>query len=54
MMTLKDLQDFIDVQAEDPNLWLIIDPTPSEAYLQKALRQLHMIVEDFIEQEENK
>lgn len=43
-MTLKNLQDLVDLQAEDEGLWFVAT-TASEQYLQDALRKLHDAVE---------
>lgn len=39
-MTLNDLKILVDTQAEDEGLWFDAETAP-EAYLQRALRELH-------------
>ena len=36
--------ELVNKQAEDEGLWFYAE-TPSEAYLQKALRELHRVIE---------
>jgi hypothetical protein len=43
----RALREFVDEQAEDPGLWFI-HPNASEAYLQRALRELHATIEEGI------
>ena len=42
---LDQIQEIVNKQAEDEGLWFIAE-TVSEAYLQKALRELHMVIEN--------
>lgn len=44
-MTLKELQDIVDEQAEDDGLWFVAEYA-SEAYLQQELRRLHAAIEE--------
>jgi hypothetical protein len=41
---LQDARDLVKKQAEDQGLWFHAQTTP-EAYLQKALRDLHAVIE---------
>ncbi len=38
-------QELVNEQAEDEGLWFIVETT-TEAYLQRALRELHTAVEE--------
>lgn len=44
-MTIKELRQIVDEQAEDEGLWFMA-LYASEAYLQTALRQLHAAIEE--------
>jgi hypothetical protein len=44
-MINDELQEIVDEQAEDAGLWFIAR-TASEDYLQRALRELHKVIED--------
>lgn len=41
---IKEIQKLVDAQANDEGLWFYAE-SPSEAYLQKALRDLHTAIE---------
>lgn len=43
-LDLTELQALVDRQAEDPGLWFEAQRA-SEAYLQRALRELHAAIE---------
>lgn len=44
-MTIDDLKELVQRQAEDPGLWVNSQRAP-EAYLQHALRLLHRAIEE--------
>ena len=48
-ITLKDLKEMIDIQAEDEGLWFVAATAP-EAYLQQELRKLHALCERLIKE----
>lgn len=43
---LARLQAIVDEQAEDMNLWRVVDASLVEEYLQAALRRLHAAIEE--------
>jgi len=48
-MILEDLEELIEKQSNDDGLWFDAETAP-EAYIQRALRQLHHAVEDVLKQ----
>lgn len=43
--SLTWLQQVVNAQAEDSNLWRVVDTSLHEEYLQQALRALHEAIE---------